>query len=253
MNDLEDVRAGVIDQTELKQRALQIHSKCVQVAKSLREKQREFAINLSYMRSDKLYLLLGYTGFHEYCEAALSLKSSQADKYAAVGIFLRRMEFNQSTGSEVTNCNLFNDLGIEKMAAIASLDLPDFKYISDNYDLVNMSSREVNKAVKQFRLDEKQKENHGFMGNTADYQKTISESVKEYNAEVVEDCDLPEVPQQYFQYYQLLLELRSLLNRLSELKTPYGIYFPIPNWLMNVDNFIHTLENSSDDNLDILD
>ena len=61
MNDLEDVRAGVIDQTELKQRALQIHSNCVQVAKSLREKQREFAINLSYMRSDKLYLLLWTT------------------------------------------------------------------------------------------------------------------------------------------------------------------------------------------------
>lgn len=245
MNDLENVRSGVIFDEQEINRAVQIDNNCKSIASSLRENQRQFAINLSYIRSDKLYFILGYTDFHDYAKKSLNLGPSQADKYAMVGIFIRKLELSQSTGSKVTNCNLFNDLGIEKMSAIASLDLGDYKYIADNYDLVNLSAKEVRKAVKQFQLDEKQKDNHGFLGSTAEYQQNISKTIDDFNSEVVADPDLPDVSEKYYPLYQAFDELHSLLLRIIGMGIPFSN--SLDTWVMVVDTYFERLEQMSID------
>lgn len=232
MNELENVRSGVVFDEQEINRAVTIDNNCKLIASNLRENQRQFAINLSYMRSDKLFLILGYTDFHDYCKKSLNLGASQADKYAMVGIFIRKLELSQSTGSNITFCNLFNDLGIEKMSAVASLDLGDYKYISDKFDLLSMSAKEVRKAVKQFQLDEKQKENHGFLGTTAEYQDNITKTIDEFNSDVSDEPELPDVPEKYYTLYQAFEELKSMILRVI------GIGVPFPNRL---DSWVETI------------
>lgn len=251
MNDITEVRAGAVGtETDQQAKAFFLHQCCLASAASIKQNISELCINLSIIKDERLYLLLGSNKFDDYCATSLNIAHVQANKYYIVGSFLRSFETVHPGEQKVTDCNSFNDLGIEKMYLLASLKPGEFKSIEKDTDLVKVSKSDLKTKIKDLRALQQVKESQKFSGSISDFKESVKLVSDEYNKVVSGSSN--SVHPKLLQYYQMLLELRSLLSLISEIQSsiendnsvafPAGMYFHPEFDLNRINIELHDIE-----------
>lgn len=254
MNDLTDVRSGVVGaETDEQSKANFLHQSCLNAADNIKQNIKVLCENLSIIKDENLYLLLGSTSFNNYCETSLNIGRLQAHKYYIVGCFLRSFETVYPGKQNITDCNSFTDLGIEKMYLLASLKAGELQTIQENTDLVSISKRDLKTKISDLRALQQVKETSKFSGSIADFKKSVNVVSDKYNELVSNSLDCVQDPL-IFQYYSLLNELRSIFDSLKNLQDTlndsyefaFGMYAFPRRWSDSLLHEIKSLEINFD-------
>lgn len=172
------------------------------------------ARDLRTMRDEKLYADLGYETFEGYAESAVGIKRRQAYKFiSALGVL-------ESVGSVQSTAQL----GIEKLAAIASLPDPDREeFIAEPQPIPStgetkrvedMTTRELAEAVKARKAAEQRAADLARQNQQLELRL---KEAKQRQPETVEVYKVPEEVQQALQAAQAELdELRKRKSLTSE-------------------------------------
>lgn len=149
-----DIVEGVVIQTDDKKRANDLHNEIVCDSILIKAKLFNICINLSIIRDDHLYSLLGYTSFKDYCFHALNYSLSTAKEYRVVGSFLRAVREGHAPGYELDNYDL-DDLGVKKLYMIAKMPSGEFQRLRDSLDnpddIYSLSTRDLRHKINDLR------------------------------------------------------------------------------------------------------
>ena len=149
-----EIVEGEVVHTDDKVRALNLHNYIVCDSIIVKEKIFQICINLSIIRDDHLYTLLGYTSFKDYCFHALNYSFSTAKEYRVVGSFLRTVREGHASGYELDNYDL-DDLGVKKLYMIAKMPSGEFQRLRDSLDspddIYSLSIRDLRHKLNDLR------------------------------------------------------------------------------------------------------
>lgn len=118
--------------------------------------------DLRTMKIDKLYTQLGYSGFEDYAEKEFQMHKRQAYQY--ISVFERLgQDFVQSNAQ----------LGITKLALLASANPEDRAEVMQNEDVQGMTTKELEKLLSDYKQQGEQLSL--FQQEKADAEKAYSE------------------------------------------------------------------------------
>lgn len=156
MNDVVPAAAELVEgeviETDDLVRARTLHNCIVCDSLIVKKKIFDVCVNLSIIRDDHLYTLLGYTSFKEYCLQALNYSLSTAKEYRVVGSFLRVMR--EGDARDLDDLDL-DELGVKKLYMIAKLPAAEFQRLRESLDqpddIYTLSTRDLRRRVSDLR------------------------------------------------------------------------------------------------------
>ena len=126
--------------SEKQQEAVTLHRKILTDGQIAADSLVALAEDLKRMRDTKLYLELGYASFEDYCEKAAGIRQRQAYN------FIKALEeFGKSDLQANAN------LGITKLAALATLAEDDRARLMEQEDVAALSTRELQAKVDELQ------------------------------------------------------------------------------------------------------
>jgi hypothetical protein len=128
--------------------AVALHRRIMANAQSAQESLYEVCKGLKEMRDSKLYKVLEYRTFEEYCETEVGIKHSQAYKFIAIAENMPE-DFIHSSGK----------IGVTKLALLCTLSEDQREEITETTDLATTSVKELEKKIADLKAEKETAEN----------------------------------------------------------------------------------------------
>ncbi len=148
---------------EQHKQAIELHQKIIVSANLAQQNLWDMCTSLKQMRDDKLYKELGYQSFEAYCETEVGIKRRNAYNYISIV---------EKINPE--NVQSIAQIGITKLALLATVSGPEQAEIADRIDVENSTVRELKAEILSLKAKNQEISDRG-----VDYCKKFNEAKKD--------------------------------------------------------------------------
>lgn len=139
---LEKLNALSIVSTEQRKQAFELHYKIISSADTAQSALWDMCKNLKEMRDGKLYKVLGYQNFEDYCENEVGMKRRNVYNYISIV---------EKINAE--NVQPVAQIGVKKLSLLATLSSEQQSDIAEKVDLKTTTYKELKAEIDKLKKD----------------------------------------------------------------------------------------------------